>query len=219
MSVCILDSHVALAEALAVALAVEEGVASARAARDPQTAAAIVDAGLVDVLVVALDSDSWNGEQLLRRVGQRGHDVALVAMSGDDDPDRVASAILAGASSWVPKQAHVRQFAAAVIGAAAGESSIPPLMLRQVLRRLSAGRPPVVPTGRFATLSDREREVLHHAANGLSRAEIADQLGVSLNTVRTHLQRIMKKLGVTTTLEAVTQVLHERAGTSRTASL
>jgi DNA-binding NarL/FixJ family response regulator len=218
VSVCIVDSHVALAEALAMALAVEEGVASAQAARDPRTAAAMVDAGLVDVLVVALDSDTWDGEQLLRRVRHRGGDVALVAMSGEDDPDRVASAVLAGASSWVPKQVHVQQFAAAVIGAAAGESSIPPLMLRQVLRRLSTGRPPAVPKSRFSVLSEREREVLDHAADGLSRAEIADQLGVSLNTVRTHLQRIMKKLGVTTTLEAVTQVLRERAGTNWTAS-
>jgi len=212
VSVCIVDSHVALAEALVRALEVEDGVESTRAAGDPQAAASAVGSGQVDVLVVAIDSDEWDAEKLLRWATHCGRDVALVAMSGDDDSERIVNAILAGASSWVPKQMHVQEFAGVVVGAAGGESFIPPLMLRTVLRRLTVTRSPApIARSLFSVLTEREREVLNYAASGLSRADIADEMGLSLNTVRTHLQRIMKKLGVNTTLEAVTQVLHERA--------
>jgi DNA-binding NarL/FixJ family response regulator len=212
VSVCIVDTQVALGEALKIALAKEEGIGSAQAARDPRTAASLVERGQVDVLVVATDVDEWDAENLLRWAKRYGGGVALVAMSGDDDPDRVVSAVLAGASSWVSKQMHVQQFAAVLVGAASGESFIPPRVLGEVLHRLATARSRgAEPSSLFATLTEREREVLHYAATGLSRAEIADELGLSLNTVRTHLQRITKKLGVRTTLEAVTRVLHERA--------
>ena len=64
----------------------------------------------------------------------------------------------------------------------------------------------------FGELTQREQEILEYAVLGYSRAEIADELGLSINTVRTHLQHVLRKLGVRTTLGAVTLVLRERAG-------
>jgi DNA-binding NarL/FixJ family response regulator len=136
--------------------------------------------------------------------------VVQVAMSGVEDPDRVTEVLMAGAVSWVPKRVDVLTLATVVLGSARGESSVPPGLLRQVLHRLTAG---AVRTGRqdtFAGLTDREREILEYAALGLSRGEIAEELALSINTVRTHLQHVLSKLGVHTTLEAATLLLRER---------
>jgi DNA-binding NarL/FixJ family response regulator len=80
-----------------------------------------------------------------------------------------------------------------------------------VLRRLAGSPVPTARSSVFVGLTEREREVLEYSVLGLSRTDIAGELGVSVNTVRTHVQHILTKLRVHTTLEAVTLVLRERA--------
>jgi DNA-binding NarL/FixJ family response regulator len=130
-------------------------------------------------------------------------------MSGHDDPARVTAAVVAGATSWVPKQVAVPEFAVVVVGAARGEASLPPRMLRQVLRRLVDGLGRPAAAYALNRLTTRERQILEYTAQGLSRREIAARLDMSVNTVRTHSQNILSKLGVHTTLEAVALVLRE----------
>ena len=211
VSVLVLDSEKALAEALAAALQVQESMSSALAASDPEAAVSAADEHDVDVVVVGTDSEGWGSLAFLREMGRRRPDVALVAMSGDDDPDHVAAALIAGAVSWIPKQVSVRELTAVVLGAARGESSIPPRVLWQVLRRLARDSTPTQRASVFTPLTGREREVLEYVVLGFRRGEIANELGLSVNTVRTHVQHILSKLRVRTTLEAVTLVLQEQA--------
>jgi DNA-binding NarL/FixJ family response regulator len=115
--------------------------------------------------------------------------------------------------SWVPKQVSVRELAEVVVGVTRGEASLPPAVLLQVLRRLTADH--ADGDGVLARLTMRERQILEHTARGMSRREIADRLHVSVNTVRTHSQHMLSKLGVHTTLEAVTLALRERGPDAR----
>ena len=215
LSLLVLEDETALAEGLAAALVGQRYIARAAAASDPDAAMSAVTKKEVDVLVVGTDAREWDPLALLRSVTARYPDVTLVAMSGSDDPLRVAETLLAGATSWIPKRVSVQQLAAVVLGAARGESFIPPKLLRHVFRRLAAGSVHAERTSLFTTLTEREREVLEYAVLGYTRSEIAGELELSVNTVRTHLQHVLGKLGVHTTLEAVTQVLRERANANR----
>lgn len=211
-AVCILDSQQALAEALAGALLGEPAIGSAIGTSSPSSATAAILSASVDVLVVGIDSDGWEALAFIYEVSHRAPDLAVVAMSGTEDPAEVKAAVLAGATAWIPKQMHLAGLVTVVVGASRGEAYIPPIMLRRVLQLFgqtapAPGRPSV-----FATLTDREREVLQFAAHGLTRAEIAEELGLSVNTVRTHIQHILNKLQVHSLLEGVTRVLHEHPG-------
>ena len=88
---------------------------------------------------------------------------------------------------------------------ARGDGWIPPNLLRAVLRRLTT--PDTPGPDAFAGLTEREREVLQCLVDGLSRAEIANRLYVSTNTVRTHTQNVLAKIGRHSVLEAVSFAL------------
>lgn len=211
LSVLILDSEQALAEALAASLLRQEEVTATQAASQPRVAASALGAGGVDVVVLGMDSPDWDPLAFLRGTVRRFPDTATVAMSGHEDPSWVATTLAAGAVSWVPKSIGTRELAAVVVAAASGESFVPPRLLRQVLRQVTTSSVQGDSENVFKKLTGREREILEQATDGLSREEIAAELGVSVNTVRTHIQRILTKLGVHTTLEAVALVLRERS--------
>jgi DNA-binding NarL/FixJ family response regulator len=172
-----------------------------------------MDAQVVDVVVVATDSDEWDALALVRDVDRRRPEGVIVAMSASESPEQVAAAITAGAVSWVSKRVPVRELARVVVGAAQGDASVPPPILMQVLRQLTASAQRRRDGSGLARLTTREQQILEHTARGLSRREIAARLNVSINTIRTHTQHMLSKLGVHTTLEAVTLVLHERPTT------
>jgi DNA-binding NarL/FixJ family response regulator len=211
ITVLIVDSEQALAQALAESLSHEPDIAGARSANGPRAAAEVMNAQTIDVVVAAMDCDGWDPLTFVRDLGRCSPDMVIVAMSGDDDPAQVTAAVNAGVFSWVPKQVPVRQLASVVVGASRGEASLPPAILMHVLRELTAGPGRGADESFLARLTTRERQILEHTARGLSRREIAARLHVSVNTVRTHSQHMLSKLGVHTTLEAVTLALREQA--------
>jgi DNA-binding NarL/FixJ family response regulator len=210
LAIVLLDEEQALAEALATVLAKYPLVASTCAVSKPKQAMALIDRDDVDVLIVGTDSSSWDPLDLLRSVALWKPDVALVALSADEDPDRVARTLLAGAVSWVSKRTGVDEMAAALVASARGESRVPPAMLRSVLHRLRTMAAVPAQWTLLQNLTVREREVLEYAVLGYSRNDIAGELGLSVNTVRTHLQHILAKLGARSTLEAVSMFLREQ---------
>lgn len=215
VTLLVIDGEQALAEALAAVFRAADWVAWAAVADSPAAVARVLDASPVDVVVVGTDADGTDPLAVLRWVAGRYPGLALVAMSAEDGDEAAAGALEAGAVAWVPKSAGVEEMAAVVRRAAAGEASMPASVLRLVVRRQSAAALPRHSSTVLNTLTDRQREILEHAVLGFSRAEIADELGLSVHTVRTHLQHILRKLGVHSTLEAVAMVLRERASTQR----
>ncbi|HEX8632024.1 MAG TPA: response regulator transcription factor [Catenuloplanes sp.] len=211
VAVMIVDSEQALAQALAESLRQEPAIADARAAAGPLAAAAAMNGHTVDVVVVAMDSDGWDPIEFISELGRRSPRPAIIAMSGDDDPGTATAAIRAGALSWVAKQASMREFASIVVSTARGAASWPPELLGPVLRRLTPTLAIGAQESPLARLTVRERQILEFTAQGLTRRAIAVRLGVSVNTVRTHSQHMLSKLGVHTTLEAVALALRERA--------
>src|SRR4051794_20318349 len=99
----VIDPERALAEALAARLAQEPGLTAVWAASEPLNATRLLRETAVDVLVVALDGEDWDVLSFLRRTSRENPDISIVSMSGDEDERRVAAAVRAGATSWVPK--------------------------------------------------------------------------------------------------------------------
>jgi DNA-binding NarL/FixJ family response regulator len=121
-----------------------------------------------------------------------------------DLDDYVYEALRAGASGFLLKDASAAQLAEAVRVVAAGEALLSPSVTRRLIAefaRLGPARPAT--HGRIAELTERESEVLGLMARGLSNAEIAAQLVVAEQTVKTHVGRILAKLGLRDRAQAV----------------
>jgi DNA-binding NarL/FixJ family response regulator len=115
---------------------------------------------------------------------------------------------------WVPKTASLGDLLKVVEGVGEGDWWVPRALLGRAVRELSR-EVEKASTSRLSSLTFRERQVLTAMAEGLPRTEIASRLHVSVNTVRTHIQHLLVKLEVHTSLEAVMIVLREDASLSQ----
>jgi DNA-binding NarL/FixJ family response regulator len=131
----------------------------------------------------------------------------LVLVADHADGDALIPAVRAGVRGWVPRGAAVEALLAAVRAAGAGGVWLPPRALTSVLEALVWSSPPEDPVeALLGALTPREREVLLCLAEGLGRPAVAARLGMSTNTVRTHVQSILAKLDVSSSLAAVALV-------------
>jgi DNA-binding NarL/FixJ family response regulator len=236
--VLVVDDHRIFAESLAAALAAEPDVDVAAAGSGPaalrclERAAAdgrrfdvmLVDADLgtapagppVQVPVARAVPDGGelvfvDGISLVAgvRSGQPG--VRAVVLAEKDDPRRAALALQAGACGWVAKDCSLQRLLAVIRGVLRDETHLPPALLTGVLRELTAARKHRTESERLVeSLTPREREVLRCMVAGLGRKAVAERLFLSPHTVRTHMQNVLGKLGVHSTLAAV--ALARRAG-------
>ena len=120
-----------------------------------------------------------------------------------DADEYVYEALRAGASGFLLKDAPADQLVTAVRSLAAGDALIDPVITRRLISRFAlAARPAGVPD-ELSLLTPRELEVLRLVARGLSNIEIAQELVVEENTVKTHVSRILTKLGLRDRVQAV----------------
>lgn len=137
--------------------------------------------------------------------------VRTVVLAEKDDPRRAALALQAGASGWVAKDCSLQRLLAVIRGVLRDETHLPPALLTGVLRELTAARKHRTESERLVeSLTPRECEVLRCMVAGLGRKAVAERLFLSPHTVRTHMQNVLGKLGVHSTLAAV--ALARRAG-------
>ena len=128
----------------------------------------------------------------------------FVVLTASRDPDQAVQAARAGADGWVSKESSIDVLTHALRCASQGHACFPSEHLGHVLGELRADVGRVQRRdGPLEVLTPRERDVLMCLAQGRGPAEIADELGVSAHTVRTHANKIFAKLGVHSRLEAV----------------
>ena len=215
ISVIIVDDHRAFGEALAVALDKEDDLEVIVVAVDGESAADEAEARQPDVVLVDLQMPGMDGLETSRRIRAVSKETAVVVLTGSDDELALGRAIQAGAHGFLRKTAAVQDLAEAVRAAHRGE----PLnahdevefALRR-LRRLRARDDDI--DQRFDRLTRRELQILQLLADGKAPDEIAAELGVSRNTLRTHIQNILMKLGVHSKLDAIVAAIrHGRVST------
>ncbi|MFD7262989.1 LuxR C-terminal-related transcriptional regulator [Streptomyces sp. NPDC059874] len=235
--VLVVDDHRIFAESLAAALAAEPDVDVSAAGSGPAALRclerAVAEGRRFDVLLVDADlaavAGAGGGVPAQRESGSGspppGPDgIALVAtvrvahpgvrtvvLAERDDPRRAAHALQAGASGWVAKDCSLSRLLAVIRGVLREETHLPPALLTGVLRELTAARKHRTDSERLVeSLTPREHEVLRCMVAGLGRKDVAARLFLSPHTVRTHMQNVLGKLGVHSTLAAV--ALARRAG-------
>jgi DNA-binding NarL/FixJ family response regulator len=156
--------------------------------------------------VILLDDDLPDDAafSLCGELSRRGEAPRVILLSNSSDPARILRAIQAGAVGWVSKDESLDRLIDVTHGVARGEICLPVRAMGEVLRLLLRRPEPDCGGGELlAKLTQREREVLTCLADGAGRRDVAEYLHMSPNTVRTHLQNLMVKLGVHSALEAV----------------
>ncbi|MCT9091938.1 response regulator transcription factor [Streptomyces sp. ASQP_92] len=232
--VLVVDDHRIFAESLAAALAAEPDVDVAAAGSGPAALRCLergaAEGRRFDVMLVDADLGASASVPVARAVPEGGgaeglvDGISLVAgvrsgqpavrtvvLAEKDDPRRAALALQAGACGWVAKDCSLQRLLAVIRGVLREETHLPPALLTGVLRELTAARKHRTESERLVeSLTPREREVLRCMVAGLGRKAVAERLFLSPHTVRTHMQNVLGKLGVHSTLAAV--ALARRAG-------
>jgi DNA-binding NarL/FixJ family response regulator len=156
-----------------------------------------------DVITIELDPAS-DAAALLARFRAAWPPAHLVVLTASRNSEQAIAAARAGADGWVSKESSVETLAHVLRTACHGHAWFPPEQLGPILRELRADvHRAHHRDGPLDALTGRERAVLHGLVSGFGAAEIAAELGVTANTVRTHTNKLFQKLGVHSRLAAV----------------
>ncbi|MPZ53217.1 MAG: response regulator [Acidimicrobiia bacterium] len=157
-----------------------------------------------DVVLMDVRMPDLDGIAATRELSQAAPDSRVLILTTFEQDDYVFGALRAGASGFLLKRTRPEELIAAVHTIAAGDSLLSPSVTRRVIDRMAQQPLPELAdqTG-VDRLTPREREVLEHVARGLSNGEIAAALVVAESTIRTHVKRILMKLGLRDRVQAV----------------
>jgi len=154
------------------------------------------DVVLMDIRMPVLDGIGAT-ERIVERAARRGSErPRIVVLTTFDLDESAARAIRAGASGFVLKDADPEFLLAAIRTVHAGSAVIAPAATRELFQHFGAADPATAEPEEFASLTAREREMFLLAAKGRSNAEIASGEFLSEATVKTHISRILGKLGL-----------------------
>jgi DNA-binding NarL/FixJ family response regulator len=156
-----------------------------------------------DVVCMDIRMPGMDGIQATRRLLQEEQPPRVLVLTTFDLDGYVYDALRAGASGFLVKDAPPERLVMAVRSVAAGEELFAPTVLRRLVEAYVREAPAEPPADVLAPLTEREREVLREIARGLSNAEIAAALFLSQLTVKTHVTRILTKLGLRDRVQAV----------------
>jgi len=205
----LVDDHLMVTEALAARLsaAMDLWVAGRCAALDPNLID-IVRGLRPDVITIDVEPLGAAIGDVVRQLLAARPSAHVVVLSADRDVAHAVEAARAGASAWVAKEQGAAELEAVLRGVRRGHSWYPPDMLGEIIRALRAdiGRAKDH-TDPLDVLSPRERDVLLSMMDGKRGRQIAQDLMISMDTVRTHTRNIFAKLDVHSRLEAVSVAL------------
>ncbi len=154
-----------------------------------------------EVVIMDIHLPELTGVEATRRIRQENEDLRVLVLTAYDEPAYIHALLEAGADGFVLKTAALAELYRALQEVALGHTAFDPATLEKAEQhRKNTGE-------MIEDLTERERDVLLHAARGLTNKQIGVELFISDRTVQGHLQNIYQKLGVATRTEAVTAAL------------
>jgi DNA-binding NarL/FixJ family response regulator len=199
--VLIVDDDDLMRVGLRGVLASDAGIEVAGEARDGRDAIYRARLTQPDVVLMDVRMPDLDGIAATRELLAAFPDVRVVILTTFEQDDYIFEALAAGASGFLLKRTSPEDLIAAVHTIAGGDSLLSPSVTSRVIERMADQPRP--DDARLAELTPREREVLALLAQGLSNAEIAGALIIEESTAKTHVKRVLTKIGVRDRVHAV----------------
>ncbi len=200
----IVDDHAVVRSGLSKFLKVHKDFQLVGEASDGEEAIQMAALYQPDVVLMDLMMPGMDGIAATREIHKKYPHVKIIALTSFSDQNMVNGALQAGAIGYLQKNVTAVELASAVRSACAGRMTLSP-EAAQALADLAAQ--PQIPGNQ---LTERERDVLKCMVQGSNNQEIADQLVISLGTVKFHVSNIFQKLGVDSRVEAVKLAIEQR---------
>jgi len=198
LRVLIADDHTLVSEGLEVMLAMAEGLELAGTVSNGEGAIDAAREGDVDVILMDVNlSQSMSGIEATKQVKEIAPSTRVLILSMFTDPGTVSEGIKAGADGYLSKSASRESVIQAIRDVADGRSVLDPNVTDGIFGRIAKKDPDA--------LTDRELNCLQYLANGLSTKEMASEMHLAEETVKTYLKSIFKKLAVRDRTEAVAE--------------
>ena len=201
--VAIVDDDKAIREGLEYLIERSPGFQCVAACADAEEAVVGLLQKQPDVVLMDIQLPGMNGIECIRRLKQRQPSMQIMMLTVLEDHDRIFQSLAAGASGYLLKKTPPDKLLDALRDLHAGGSPMSNQIARRVVEAFQ--KPARVPEP-AANLTEREFEILNHLAQGKLYKEIAETLGIRLDTVRTHVRHIYEKLHVRTRMQAVLKV-------------
>jgi DNA-binding NarL/FixJ family response regulator len=197
----VVDDHPVVRAGLVTILGTQPDFVVVGEAEDADTAINRLLTLRPDVLLLDLEMPDGDGVDVLNRARESGSDARALVFTAFDADDRILAAVRAGAQGYLLKGAPREELFRAIRVVHAGGSLLEPVVASKLLRQV---RHPTTPDVRITA---RELEVLRLVARGRQNKEIARDLAVTERTVKFHLSALMRKLGVSNRVEAVSAAI------------
>jgi DNA-binding NarL/FixJ family response regulator len=209
LRVAVVEDDAHYRNSLEMLLGLEPGFRLAGSHRQASTLlaeAARVGAALPwDVVLMDIDLPAMSGIEATAALKRARPEATVVMLTAFEDPVRILAAIRAGADGYLLKRAGVSEILEQLRVVTAGGSPMTPGIARSVLDLIRGDAPEETPS-----LSERERAVLGALVRGLAYKQVAAELDLSIDTVRTYIRRIYGKLQVHSATEAVARAVRDR---------
>jgi DNA-binding NarL/FixJ family response regulator len=202
--VMIVDDHDMVRRGLAAFLDIQTDLELVGEAKNGKAALHLCQHLQPDVVLMDLIMPEMDGVDAIQAIRQKWPHIQMIALTSFQEQELVQEALRAGAISYLLKNVSVHDLAAAIRAAYQGRSTIAPEATQALIQTAWQE-----PEPEYA-LTAREQEVLQLVVDGLNNPEIADKLGVSRATARTHVSHILAKLGVTNRAEAITTAFRHK---------
>ena len=206
ITVSIVDDEADLREHIAGYLAAAGNIRCLSAYASAEEALKHLPADQPDVILMDINLGEMDGIECVRRLTVLMPKAQVLMLTVFEDTEQIFRALSAGASGYLLKRLSPKKLLEAIEEVQAGGSPMSASIARKVVHSFKAA-PATVDAS--AHLSERERGVLDGLAAGLAYKQIADQLGISIHTVRNYIRRIYEKLHVCSRTEAVAKFLRK----------
>jgi DNA-binding NarL/FixJ family response regulator len=156
-----------------------------------------------DLVLMDIRMPELDGISATREVLAAEPEAKVVVLTTFEEDDYIFEALSAGASGFLLKRTKPEELIAAIHTVAEGDSLLSPSVTRRVIDRMATQPAAALSGARLKALTPREREVLELVGRGLSNREIAESFVIEESTVKTHVKRILMKLGLRDRVQAV----------------
>jgi DNA-binding NarL/FixJ family response regulator len=198
--VLVVDDHEMAREAVCSILGREPDLQVVGEAADGETAVALAGRLHPDLILMDVRMPGTDGLDATRMVKEALPATRVLILTTYDTQEYVLEGLRAGADGYLLKGASKQELLGSIRAVLRGEQTVQSALAASILKQVAEGRSQAAPAD--PGLTDRQRDVLRLMADGRSNPEIADDLQVSLNTVKTHVVHVLRRLGVTDRTQA-----------------